>query len=143
MGDAPLCVEPRAAVDDDFLAADIDRASPLDNATRLDLERAGTVLHQSLGTVAAALNAADHGSATYTRASALFDQAERHLEQDSAIPDDTQLAIRGFKLIDGAVAQIAGNIGLPIADYDTNQAVLAPRAPNPRPRCDLTEHHPR
>lgn len=57
--------------------------------------------------------------ATYTRSSALFDRAERRLEQHSGSLESAQLAIRDLRLIDGAMAQIAQVMGLRITDHDT------------------------
>ena len=58
----------------------------------------------------------------YTRSSALFDRAERRIEECSAIVGPAQLAIRDLELIDGTFAQIAEALGLPITDYDTAPA---------------------
>jgi hypothetical protein len=59
---------------------------------------------------------------TYTRSSALFDRAERRLEECSSTPGPAQLAIRDLMLIDGTMAQMAGILGLAITDCDTEPA---------------------
>lgn len=99
------------------LVADTEMAGLLDAGTRLDIELASATLHQSLDVVAGALTGPR--DVTYTRSSALFDQAERHLEEHTGIVGPAQLAIRDLKLIDGTMAQMAEVLGLPITDYDT------------------------
>jgi hypothetical protein len=70
--------------------------------------------------VAGALNGSR--DVTYTRSSALFDRAERRLETHAGETDEGQLALRDFQLIDGAMAQLAGNMGLNRTDFDTTAA---------------------
>jgi hypothetical protein len=60
--------------------------------------------------------------ATYTRSAALFDRAERRLEQCSSSVRPEQLAIRDLNLIDATMARAAEDLGLPITDYDTQAA---------------------
>jgi uncharacterized membrane protein YccC len=103
------------------LVADTKTAGPLDASTRLDIELASTTLRQSLDVVADALTGPR--DETYTRSSALFDQAERHIGERSGAPRPAQLAIRDLKLIDGTMAQMAELLGLSITDYDTVPAV--------------------
>ena len=86
----------------------------------MDVELASATLRRSLDAIASALPGPKDGA--YTRSSALFDQAERRIEQASAIASPAQLAIRDLKLIDGTFAQMAEALGLPIADYDTAPA---------------------
>lgn len=57
--------------------------------------------------------------AVYTRSSAIFDAAERRIEERSSTAAPAQLAIRDFKLIDGTMARLAEILGLSITDYDT------------------------
>ena len=99
------------------LVADTERAGLLDAGTRLDIELAGATLRQSLDVIAGALTGPRDG--VYTRSSALFDQAERRIEERSGIAGPVQLAIRDLKLIDGTMARMAGVLGLSITDYDT------------------------
>jgi hypothetical protein len=81
---------------------------------------ASATLRESLDVVADALTGSR--DATYTRSAALFDRAERRLEQCSSSVGPDQLAIRDLKLIDGTMAGVAGYLGLRITDYDTQPA---------------------
>jgi hypothetical protein len=99
------------------LVGDLEAIEPLDGELRASVKRASAALHQSLDVVAGALTGPRDG--VYTRSAALFDRAERLLEERSASIDEGQLAIRDLKLIDGAMAQMAEVIGLGITDYDT------------------------
>ncbi len=65
---------------------------------------------------------------TYTRSSALFDLAERRLETHAGEADEGQLALRDFKLIDGAMAGLADNMVIERTDFDTT-AVLTVSQP--------------
>jgi uncharacterized membrane protein YccC len=106
------------------LVADTERAGLPDAGTRLDVELASVTLGRSLDAIADALTGPRPKDGAYIRSSALFDQAERRIEQASAIVSPTRLAIRDLVLIDGTFAQMAEALGLPIAEYDT-----APAAP--------------
>jgi uncharacterized membrane protein YgaE (UPF0421/DUF939 family) len=99
------------------LVADVEGAGLGDASTRLDIELASATLRRSLEAIAGALTGPRDG--VYTRSSALFDQAERRIEECSAIASPAQLAIRDLMLIDGTFARMAEALGLPIADYDT------------------------
>jgi hypothetical protein len=103
------------------LVNDVDTARCLDPDTRADIERASAVLHASLDVVAGALNGSRN--VTYTRSAALFDRAERRLETHAGDTDEGQLALRDFQLIDGAMAQLAENMGLERTDFDTTTAL--------------------
>jgi uncharacterized membrane protein YgaE (UPF0421/DUF939 family) len=126
------------------LVTDTETASPLDPGTRLDIELASATLRQSLDVVAAALTGPRDG--IYTRSAALFDQAERRIEERSGTAGPAHLAIRDLKLIDGTMAQLAETLGLAITDHDTVPATpgdgdaigsageyAAPTAQAPRP----------
>jgi uncharacterized membrane protein YccC len=102
------------------LVADTEVTGLADPGTRLDIELASATLHNSLDVVAGALTGSR--DVTYTRSSALFDRAERRLEECSSTPGPAQLAIRDLMLIDGTMAQMAGILGLAITDYDTEPA---------------------
>jgi hypothetical protein len=102
------------------LVNDVETARCLDPGTRADIERATATLHTSLDVVAGALNGSR--DVTYTRSSALFDRAERRLETHAGETDEGQLALRDFQLIDGAMAGLAGNMGLKRTDFDTTAA---------------------
>jgi hypothetical protein len=99
------------------LVTDAESAGLLDPGTRLDIELASATLRQSLDVIAVALTGSR--DAVYTRSSALFDQAERRVEERSGIAHPVQLAIRDLKLIDGTMAQLAEVLRLAITDYDT------------------------
>ena len=99
------------------LVTDTETASPLDPGTRLDIQLASATLRQSLDVVGAALTGPRDG--IYTRSAALFDQAERRIEERSGTAGPAHLAIRDLKLIDGTMAQLAETLGLAITDYDT------------------------
>jgi len=99
------------------LVADVEAAGLLDGETRRDIERASATLHESLEAVARATTGSrDVG---YTRSSALFDRAERRLEEGWANVGAGRLAVRDLMLIDGAMARTAEVMGLAITDYDT------------------------
>jgi hypothetical protein len=99
------------------LVADTERAEPADDGTRLDIELASATLRHSLDVVAGALTGSRDG--VYTRSSALFDRAERRLEERSSTVGPAQLAIRDLMLIDGTMAGLAGLLRLAVTDYDT------------------------
>ena len=99
------------------LVTDAERAGSLDTGTRLDIELASATLRRSLNAIAVALTGPRDG--VYTRSSALFDQAERRVEERSGVANPVQLAIRDLKLIDGTMARLAAGLGLTITDYDT------------------------
>ncbi|MCU1489192.1 MAG: hypothetical protein JWM85_597 [Acidimicrobiaceae bacterium] len=99
------------------LVADVEALGPLDDETRVDIERASSSLRQSLSVVVAAVTGPR--DVVYTRSSALFDRAERRLEEYSSSLGGGQLAIRDLMLIDGAMARSAELMGLAITDYDT------------------------
>jgi uncharacterized membrane protein YgaE (UPF0421/DUF939 family) len=100
------------------LVADVEAAGALDAGTRLDLKQASATLDESLETAGAAATGSRNG--TYTRSSALFDQAERRLENGGGLAGPGQLAIRDLKLVDGAMAGLAAIMGLSLASYDTD-----------------------
>jgi len=99
------------------LVTDAEAAGLLDAGTRPDIELASATLRRSLTAIAVALTGPR--DEVYTRSSALFDQAERRVEENSGIAHPAQLAIRDLKLIDGTMARLAGGLGLTITDYDT------------------------
>jgi hypothetical protein len=99
------------------LVTDTERAGLLDAGTRLDIELASATLQHSMDVVAGALTGPRDG--VYTRSSAIFDRAERRLEERSRAVGPGQLAIRDLKLIDGTMARMAERLGLAITDYDT------------------------
>jgi uncharacterized membrane protein YgaE (UPF0421/DUF939 family) len=99
------------------LVADTETTGPLDAASRLDIELASATLRQSLDVIADAITGPR--DAVYTRSAALFDAAERRIEEHSGTAGPAHLAIRDLKLIDGTMARMAEILGLTITDYDT------------------------
>jgi len=102
------------------LVADTERAWLADDWTRRDIERASATLRHSLDVVADALTGPRDG--TYTRSSALFDRAERRLEERTSTVGPAQLALRDLMLIDGTMAELADLMRLAVTDYDTAPA---------------------
>jgi hypothetical protein len=99
------------------LVADTETAAALDAGTRPGVELASATLRQSLDVVAGALTGPR--DTVYTRSSAIFDQAERRLEERPGIARPQLFAVRDLKLIDGTMARMAELLGLTITDYDT------------------------
>jgi uncharacterized membrane protein YgaE (UPF0421/DUF939 family) len=99
------------------LVADVEAAGGLDTATRPGIKAGNAALQQSLDVVAGAVTGSR--DVTYTRSSALFDRAERRLEERSSQIGPARLAIRDLEDIDGTMATLAKAIGLAITDYDT------------------------
>ena len=96
------------------LVNDAEGVGPLDSEMRLEVARASATLQSSLDILGESLTGPIERD--YTRSSALFDRTERRLEDRT---DEGRLAIRDFKLIDGAMAQLAGLAGLSVTDFDT------------------------
>ena len=104
------------------LVADVEEVNRLDARTSIEIECAGAALRRSMEIIGEAVNGSR--DTTYTRSSALFDRAERRLEQSNEMIEGGQLALRDLMLIDGAMAQLAETIGLAVTDYDTVVASL-------------------
>jgi uncharacterized membrane protein YgaE (UPF0421/DUF939 family) len=98
------------------LVTDVEATGPLDNKAHPAIQRARETLHQSLNVVVGAISGSR--DVTYTQSSALFDRAERDLEQTEA-SHDGQLPIRDVKLIDATMTEMAEFMGLAITDCDT------------------------
>jgi hypothetical protein len=99
------------------LVADAETAVSFGVEMRTEIERATATLHRSLEVIAGAVTGPRDG--IYVRTSALFDRAERCLEENLSSVGKGQLAIRDLKLIDGSMAWRAKDMGLRITDYDT------------------------
>jgi uncharacterized membrane protein YccC len=99
------------------LANDIEGMRPLDDEIRADLQRGCETLNTSLDTLVHAITGPR--DSTYTRSAALFDRAERRLEDDTVAVTPIQLAIRDLKLIDAVLADLAQRMGLQVTNYDT------------------------
>lgn len=116
------------------LVADAELAGPLDADTRLEIELAGATLRHSLNVLAEALTGPRDG--VYTRSSALFDRAERRIEERSGPAGPAQLAIRDLMLVDATMAEMAEILGLTVTDYDDSDdydiVPTAPQAPSVR-----------
>jgi hypothetical protein len=87
---------------------------------RLDIGLASATLQHSMDVIASALTGPREG--VYTRSSAIFDRAERRLEEHPGAVGPGQLAIRDLMLIDTTMATLAEALGLAITDYDTAPA---------------------
>jgi uncharacterized membrane protein YgaE (UPF0421/DUF939 family) len=99
------------------LIVDAETVGCLDAESRRDVARGRDTLRSSLAVLTDAMNGPRDG--TYTRSAALFDRAERRLEERAGAVDNGQLAIRDLKLMDGAMAGLADVLNLSIADFDT------------------------
>ena len=99
------------------LVVDTENSRPGNVDSRLDIDHASETLNASIEIVARALTGTRDD--TYTRASALFDQAERRLEVRQYRVDSTEFALRDLRLIDGTMACLAELIDLTITDFDT------------------------
>jgi hypothetical protein len=99
------------------LVHDTEASGPLDAASAADVARGTAILRDGMETLSAALTGPR--DRTYVRSSSIFDQAERRLEAQSPTVDGRQLAVRDLKLIDGAMASLAEQMGLKISDFDT------------------------
>jgi hypothetical protein len=96
------------------LVADTLGAGQADADTRLNIELASATLRHSMDAVASAMTGPRDG--VYTRSSALFDEAERRIEERFGLAHPAQLAMRDLKLIDGTVARMAEGLGLAVTD---------------------------
>ena len=99
------------------LVIDIAAAGWLDPKSQADVSDATTILRHGIGTLTAALSGDGHDA--YVRSSSVFDRAERRLEEQSSTVNSDQLAIRDLKLIDGALAGLAGLLGVGVTDLDS------------------------
>jgi hypothetical protein len=117
------------------LVADTGRAGLADARLRLDIELASATLRHSMDVITGALTGSRE--ATYTWSAAIFDRAERRVEERASTDESAQLAIRDLKLIDGTMAGLAEAMGLAITDYDTVPAgPVSPAAARTRGRED-------
>jgi hypothetical protein len=107
------------------LVVDFVGADPVPGYAHEDVELAAGTLLRSLGQIQAALGAGPStpsGPAAplreYLRSAVLFDEVATSLdERDYLAP--IQLALRDLQLIDGAMAQAAKAVGLPVRGLDT------------------------
>jgi uncharacterized membrane protein YgaE (UPF0421/DUF939 family) len=99
------------------LVSDLEAMGPLDEETCTDLTRGCGTLNASIDVLVHAVDGPRDG--TYTRSAALFDRAERRLDDDATVIAPGVLAIRDLELIDGVMARMAEEMGLTVANYDT------------------------
>jgi uncharacterized membrane protein YccC len=99
------------------LVVDTGTSSRSGVATNIDIDRAGATLHHSIEVLAQALTGPRDG--TYTRSSALFDLAQRDLDDTQHGSGSLEFALRDLMLLDGTMAHMAELMALRITDYDT------------------------
>jgi len=84
------------------------------------LDRGGQTLQASLASLQSALTGP--GGYTYTRSASLFDLIEQRLAGPGSGSGDGHLALRDLRLVDGALAELAGALGLHVTSYDIGPA---------------------
>jgi uncharacterized membrane protein YccC len=94
------------------------------------LDRGCQTLQASLTALQSAV--ADPHGTTYTRSASLFDLVEQRLAAPASNGGRRHLALRDLRLIDGALAELAGALGMDITSYDSGLAGdAAPSAGTP------------
>ena len=99
------------------LVRDIQPAAAPDADTTALLDLGGQTLQASLTALQSAVAGPNGGS--YTRSASLFDLIEQRLAAPGSNAGHDHLALRDLRLIDGALAELAGVLGLDITSYDT------------------------
>jgi hypothetical protein len=92
-----------------------------------------------------ALQSAAGGShaGTYTRSASLFDLIEQQLAAGGSNAGHGYLALRDLRMIDGALAELAGAMGMDITSYDVGPAGgSAPSAGPPDPPAEPASSPP-
>jgi uncharacterized membrane protein YccC len=115
-----------------YLVRDIQPAAAPDADTAALLDRGCQTLQASLTALQSAVAGPDRGS--YTRSASLFDLIEQRLALPGTGSSDGHLALRDLRLIDGALAELAGVLGVDITSYDTGPAgdqIRSAGAPDP------------
>jgi uncharacterized membrane protein YccC len=102
------------------LMRDIPPAAAPDADTAALLDRGCQTLQASLTGLQSAV--ADPHGTTYTRSASLFDLVEQRLAPPGSNGGKAHLALRDLRLIDGALAELAGALGMEITSYDTHPA---------------------
>jgi uncharacterized membrane protein YccC len=102
------------------LIRDIPPAAAPDLDTAALLDRGCQTLQASLTALQSAV--ADPHATTYTRSASLFDLVEQRLAPQGSNGDMAHLALRDLRLIDGALAELAGALDMDITSYDTGPA---------------------
>jgi Fusaric acid resistance protein-like len=114
------------------LVRDIPPAAVPDAGTVALLNRGCQTLQASLTSLQSAV--AGPGGYTYTRSASLFDLLEQRLAAPASGSGDGHLALRDLRLIDGALAELAGALGLNVTSYDIGPAddqIRSAGAPDP------------
>jgi hypothetical protein len=105
------------------------------------LDKGCQTLQASLTNLQSAV-ADPHGS-TYTRSASLFDLIEQRLAAPGSNAGNGHLALRDLRLIDGALAELAGALGMDIVSYDTGPAGdPVPSAGTPDPAAGPASSQP-
>ena len=102
------------------LMRDIPPAAAPDADTAALLDRGCQTLQASLTALQSAV--ADPRGTTYNRSASLFDLVEQRLATAGSNGANAHLALRDLRLIDGALAELAGTLGMEITSYDTHPA---------------------
>jgi hypothetical protein len=117
------------------LMRDIPPAAAPDADTAALLDRGCQTLQASLTALQSAV--ADPHGTTYARSASLFDLVEQRLATTASNGGKAYLALRDLRLIDGALAELAGALGMDITSYDTRLADdQAPSAAPPDAPCE-------
>jgi uncharacterized membrane protein YccC len=117
------------------LMRDIPPAAAPDADTAALLDRGCQTLQGSLTALQSAV--ADSQGTTYIRSASLFDLVEQRLATLGSNGGKGRLALRDLRLIDGALAELAGALGMEITSYDTRPAGdQAPSAAPPDAPCE-------
>ena len=114
------------------LVRDIPSAAVPDADTAALMNRGCQTLQASLTSLQSAVAGPD--GCTYTRSASLFDLIEQRLAAPWSGNGDGRLALRDLRLIDGALAELADALGLPVTSYDIGPAddhIRSATAPDP------------
>jgi hypothetical protein len=114
------------------LVRDIPPAAVPDADTAALMNQGCQTLQASLSSLQSAV--AGPGGCTYTRSAALFDLLEQRLAAPGSGTGDGHLALRDLRLIDGALAELAGTLDLHVTSYDIGPAddqIRSAPAPDP------------
>jgi Fusaric acid resistance protein-like len=105
------------------LLRDITPAAAPDADTAALLDRGCATQQASLTALQSAGAGSPRGS--YTRSASLFDRAEHRLTGAGGNDAEGHLVFRDLRLIDGALAQLAGALGMGITSYDIGRERLS------------------
>jgi hypothetical protein len=117
------------------LVRDIPPTAVPDTDTAALLDRGCRTLQASLTNLRSAVGGPAGGS--YARSASLFDLIEQRLGPPGSNAGHGHLALRDLRLIDGALAELAGALGMNVTSYDTGPADdPVPSAGPPDPAAD-------